>query len=223
MAAVLETAIQMAKVEVTNKVRFAFWGAEESGLIGSTHYVTELGEAGRARIAAYLNFDMIASPNGGYFVFDGDNSLGFGIPAGAPGSGAIEALFGQYFAWRNIPLRETAATGGTDYVPFRAAGIPFGGLFTGASSVKSAEQAALWGGTAGVAFDPCYHLPCDTFDNVSPTLLEVNSDAVAYATLSLAMSTEAVNGKGGKGNFRGRPAAPTGSLDGALHVHEVTR
>ena len=34
-AAILETAIQMAKVEPVNKVRFAWWGAEESGLVGS--------------------------------------------------------------------------------------------------------------------------------------------------------------------------------------------
>ena len=29
----------MAKVKPTNKVRFAWWGAEESGLLGSSYYV----------------------------------------------------------------------------------------------------------------------------------------------------------------------------------------
>ena len=81
-------------------------------------------------------------------------------------------------------------------------GIPAGGLFTGAEGIKTADEAALWGGTAGQQYDPCYHLACDAYANVNLTALDVNADAVAYATLQFAMNTVAVNGKRGKGNFK---------------------
>ena len=63
--------------------------------------------------------------------------------------------------------------------------------------VKTAEQQTIWGGTAGAQFDPCYHLACDTFDNVTHAL-EVNSDLIAFAQLTYAYSTESVNGVPGK-------------------------
>lgn len=76
-----------------------------------------------------------------------------------------------------------------------------GGLFTGAEGIKTVEEAAIWGGTAGQQYDPCYHLACDTYDNNNDHALDVNSDAVAYATLKYAMSTSDINGLRGKGNF----------------------
>jgi hypothetical protein len=86
--------------------------------------------------------------------------------------------------------------------PFIFAGIPSGGLSTGAEGIKTAAEAALWGGTAGQQYDPCYHLACDTYDNVNLFALGVNADAVAYAVLQFAMSTQAINGKRAKGNFK---------------------
>ena len=71
-AAILEVAEAMRKVKPTNKVRFAWWGAEESGLVGSTNYVNGLSPAEQDKIALYLNFDMIGSPNFGRFVYDGE-------------------------------------------------------------------------------------------------------------------------------------------------------
>jgi Zn-dependent M28 family amino/carboxypeptidase len=206
-AAILETAKQMAKVEPRNKLRFALWGAEESGLVGSTYYVANLSAAERARIALYLNFDMIGSPNHVFFVYDGDNSDGVGAPAGPAGSAQIEKVFENYYNERGIPFKGTDFSGRSDYGPFIALGvdIPSGGLFTGAEGIKTAEEAALWGGTAGDQYDPCYHQACDTYDNVNLTALDVNSDAVAYATLFFSMNTQSVNGQRGKGNFS-RPA-----------------
>jgi hypothetical protein len=64
------------------------------------------------------------------------------------------------------------------------------------------EEAEIWGGTAGDQYDPCYHLACDTFDNVSLAALDVNSDAVAASVLTYAMNTESINGEKGKGNFK---------------------
>ncbi len=206
-AAILETALQMAKIKPRNKLRFAWWGGEESGLIGSTAYVAGLSQAERDRIALYLNFDMVGSPNHVFFVYDGDNSDDVGAPAGPAGSAQIEKVFENFYTERGIPFKGTDFSGRSDYGPFIAAGvdIPSGGLFTGAEGVKTAEEAALFGGTAGVAYDPCYHQACDTFANNNDDALDVNSDAVAYATLFFAMNTESVNSQRGKGNFS-RPA-----------------
>jgi Zn-dependent M28 family amino/carboxypeptidase len=200
-AAILETALLMAKVKPRNKLRFAWWGGEEAGLVGSTAYVNGLSEAERGRIALYLNFDMIGSPNYTFGIYDGDDSDAVGAGPGPGGSAQIEKAFENFYSERSIPFKGTDFSGRSDYGPFIAVGIPAGGLFTGAEGVKTAEEAAIWGGTAGAQYDACYHLACDTLANFSLTALDVNTDAVAYATLLFAMSTESVNGQRGKGNF----------------------
>lgn len=201
-AALLETARMMAKVKPRNKLRFALWGAEESGLLGSVHYVNSLTEAQRQQIALYLNFDMIGSPNHVFFIYDGDDSDAVGAGPGPGGSAEIEKVFERFFTERGIPFKGTDFSGRSDYGPFINAGIPSGGLFTGAEGIKTAQEAALWGGTAGQPYDPCYHQACDGYANNNDRALDVNSDAVAYASLQFAMSTEAVNGQRGKGNFK---------------------
>jgi Zn-dependent M28 family amino/carboxypeptidase len=214
-AAILETAIQMAKVKPWNKVRFAWWSAEESGLVGSTRWVNEQSNAELDKIALYLNFDMIGSPNYGLFVYDGDNSafpVGTGIAAGPPGSDVIERVFYGFFERVGEYAEPTGFTGRSDYGPFIAKGIASGGLFTGAEQPKTAAQVIKWGGTAGLAYDPCYHAACDTFDNVSEEALDVNSDAVAHSTITFAQSTEIINDVRGKGNFK-RPYQ--GASDGS--------
>ena len=210
-AAILETALMMAKVKPENTLRFAWWGGEESGLVGSTAYVADLSQAERDRIALYLNYDMVGSPNYVFFVYDGDNSDGVGAPAGPPGSAAIEDVYEAYYTARGIPYKGTDFSGRSDYGPFIAAGvdIPAGGLFTGAEGIKTAQEATIWGGIAGAQYDPCYHIACDTFAGTGsgpgstapgrgPIALEVNSDLVAYAQLTFAFSTESVNGVPGR-------------------------
>ena len=201
-AAILEVAEQMAKVQPRNKVRFAWWGAKESGLIGSTAYVNGLTPEEQDDIALYLNFDRIGSPNYVFFIYDGDDSDGVGAGPGPEGSAQIEYLFESYYLQVGQPFKGTDFSGRSDYGPFIAVGIPSGGIFTGSEGIKTDEEAALWGGTAGEQYDPCFHLACDTFDNISLNALDINSDAVAYAVLQYAMNTEAVNGEKGKGNFR---------------------
>jgi aminopeptidase Y len=217
-AAILETAEQMAKVKPRNKLRFAWWGAEEAGLVGSTAYVAGLSEEERKKIALYLNFDMVGSPNHVFFIYDGDDSDRVGAPPGPAGSAEIEKVFEAFYRERNIPFKGTDFSGRSDYGPFIAPGldIPSGGLFTGAEGVKSAEEAAIWGGTAGQAYDPCYHLACDTYTNNNDYALDVNSDAIAYAVLQFAMNTEIINGPPSKGNVA-RP--PT---EEAHHHHGTT-
>jgi Zn-dependent M28 family amino/carboxypeptidase len=197
-AALLETALMMAKVKPENTVRFAWWGDEEGGLIGSTAYVEGLSQAERDRIALYLNYDMVGSPNYIFMVYDADQST-FEAPVPIPpGSTAIEDLYESYYTLIGEPYDDTAFNARSDYQAFIEAGIPAGGLFTGAEVPKTEEQAAIWGGTAGEQFDPCYHEACDTLENVNLHALEVNSDLIAFAQLTFAYSTEAVNGVPGK-------------------------
>jgi Zn-dependent M28 family amino/carboxypeptidase len=172
-ATILAIAEQLTKFKTANKVRFAWWGAEELGLVGSPNFVR--------------------------FVYDGDNSAfppgTGGTQPGPPGSGAIEEVFSKYFADQGLASAPTPFNGRSDYGPFITAtspahpsGIPAGGLFSGAEGIKTAEEAATYGGTAGVAYDPCYHQACDTFDNVSLTGLDQMSDAEAHAIITLADS-----------------------------------
>jgi aminopeptidase S len=182
-AANLEVALTAARTGFApaRHLRFAWWGAEELGLRGSRYYVANLPVAERSRIKAYYNFDMVGSPNAGYFVYDGDNSDGTGAGPGPAGSAELERILEDYFTSIGVPTEGTDFDGRSDYGPFIAAGIPAGGTFTGAERRKSAAQAAKWGGTAGTAFDPCYHRSCDTAANLDEVALDRNADAIAYA------------------------------------------
>ncbi|SBT49325.1 M28 family metallopeptidase [Micromonospora narathiwatensis] len=219
-ASLLEIATQMRKVKPKNKVRFALWGAEESGLVGSEHYVANLSAAERKKIALYLNFDMVASPNYVRFVYDGDNSafpVGTGSAAGPAGSGAIEQLFHDYFASQGLASRETPFSGRSDYGPFIAAGvdIPSGGLFTGGEGIKTADEAAVFGGTADVAYDSCYHQACDTINNINKQALEEMSDAIAHAVITYAFDTSSL-----RAPVRGKGPGAGDSGGGGLHDHD---
>ncbi|TDD59855.1 M28 family peptidase [Actinomadura darangshiensis] len=184
-AATLETALAVARenYQPDRHLRFAWWGAEELGLVGSTYYVDNLPSSERSKITGYLNFDMVGSPNPGYFAYDGDGSSGSGGPAG---SAEIEQVLRAYFQTIDVPVQDTAFDGRSDYGPFIRVGIPAGGLFTGAEGRKTSQQAQLWGGQAGIAFDRCYHSSCDTTSNIDDTALDRNADAIANAVWTLA-------------------------------------
>jgi hypothetical protein len=193
-AAILEMAQKLRGVNPKNKIRFIWFSAEESGLLGSQAYIDSLPESERAKIAAMLNFDMIGSPNFVNFVYDGDLSDSPPIsdedfaPPARPFSATIEQIFLDYYDDQNIANAPTAFDGRSDYGPFIAAGIPAGGLFTGAEGIKTPEQAAIFGGTAGEQYDGCYHLGCDDFFNLSNRALDQNSDAAAHTLITLAQS-----------------------------------
>ena len=193
-ATILEIALQMAElgIEPRNQVRFAWWGAEEPGLFGSQFYVDQLSKREVKDIAVNLNFDMVGSLNYVRFVYDGDASDTESL--GSSGSGAVEDVFLDYFGAVGLASEPTAFDGRSDYDAFISVGIPAGGLFTGAEETKTPEQAAIYGGTAGVALDPCYHLACDDIDNFSADALDEMSDAAAHGTLTFAMTTSAVEG-----------------------------
>lgn len=174
-AAVLETALAVSRagLQPDQHIRFGWWGAEELGMVGSQRYVSSLSSTQRSQIDAYLNFDMIGSPNPGYFVYDDDPT--------------IEAVFKNWFTAKGVPTEiETEGDGRSDHASFKNVGIPVGGLFTGASRTKTSAQAQKWGGTAGQPFDRCYHSSCDTTSNINDTALDLNSDALAHAVWTLS-------------------------------------
>ena len=186
-AGVLQTALELAEVGPTrNAVRFAWWGAEESGLVGSREYVAGLPAEELAKITGYLNFDMIGSPNHVIGVYDADQSTYVAPVAVPPGSESLEQVFTDYFDGREQAWVDTEFSGRSDYQGFIEAGIPASGLFTGADGVKTEEEVALFGGTAGIPHDPNYHTAADDIDNVDDDALTINSRAIAYATLALA-------------------------------------
>lgn len=185
-AALLEIALQLDELDIDprNTIRFAWWGAEEAGLVGSQLYVDSLSKQDLKDVELYLNFDMIGSPNFARFVYDGDGSA-FGI-TGPSGSGAIEGVFEDYFASQGLASEPTAFDGRSDYDAFISAGIPAGGLFTGAEDDKTAEQVGMYGGLATlegepVSYDPCYHQACDSMDPVGD-----GADPGLYLALNVA-------------------------------------
>jgi Zn-dependent M28 family amino/carboxypeptidase len=185
-ATLLETALQIAElgIEPRNKIRFAWWGAEEAGLVGSQFYVDSLTKQEAKDVELYLNFDMIGSPNFARFIYDGDGSA-FGIK-GPSGSDDIEQLFEDFFDSQGLASEPTAFDGRSDYDAFINAGIPAGGLFTGAEGAKTEDQVALYGGLATfdgdpVSYDPCYHQACDSLDPIGD-----GADAGLYEALNAA-------------------------------------
>jgi Zn-dependent M28 family amino/carboxypeptidase len=179
-ALVLEIARQARRLGVRRArgLSFAFWGAEELGLVGSSAYMRSLSTRERRQILAALNFDMVGSPNHGRFVYDGDNA--------PPGSARIERLFRAHFAARRQSVEEVRLRGSSDHATFARAGIPVGGLFTGADARKDADLARRFGGAASQPYDPCYHQACDTLSNVNVRALDQMADAAAVVALRLA-------------------------------------
>ena len=218
-AALLEVAQQIAKIRPENTLRFAWWGAEESGLLGSRAYVDGLSQAEKDRIALYLNFDMVGSPNYIFMTYDGDQS-GFPPPTGVPipaGSIQIEDLFESYYTLADEPYDDAQFSGRSDYQAFILNQIPAGGLFTGAEVPKTAAQQAIWGGTTGAQYDPCYHAVCDTFGNVNEHALDVNADAIAFAVLTYAALDR--DGQRGTGQAGSGPVRHPGAPGSGGHRH----
>ncbi|WP_308166066.1 M28 family peptidase [Actinomadura sp. NEAU-AAG7] len=175
-SAQLEVALQLAQSKPTmlNHVRFGWWTDEEQGLRGSKFYVGRLSTADRSKIKGYFNFDMVGSPNPGYFIDDINSPTAKNLK--------------EYFDSINVPTEEVAECCSDDG-SFRNAGIPTTFLFTGAPATKTAAQAKKWGGTAGQAFDRCYHQACDRYpNNVDTTALDRCSDAIAHALWKVAVS-----------------------------------
>ncbi|MFG2115065.1 M28 family metallopeptidase [Streptomyces sp. NPDC048718] len=209
-AALLQTALELAKAtskekdKVRNKVRFAWWSAEEYGLLGSEYYADHMSSLDKKEIKLYLNFDMIASPNYGIFVYDGDDSDGKGAGPGPAGSAQLERDINDYLDRRGVPHEGTDFDGRSDYGPFIDAGIPSGGTFTGAEGLKTEAQARKFGGQAGVAYDVNYHAKGDDITNIDMRAFDINIGVVANAVGTYAHDISSLR----------KPVASTGRTDG---------
>jgi Zn-dependent M28 family amino/carboxypeptidase len=185
-AVVLEAALQLAQgpTQARGGVRFAFWGAEERGLIGSRHHVASLSEEMRRHIALYINLDMVGSPNFARFV-QGAAATGDGLAA------VVRRELLAEFREHNLSVEERAeGRFGSDGASFSQKGIPTMGLYTGAGGLKSETQASLFGGAAGRPYDPCYHRACDTIENINRDALEQNTRALVRALNGAAIAAQ---------------------------------
>jgi Zn-dependent M28 family amino/carboxypeptidase len=181
-AAVLEAALRLAQEPAQNRgrMRFAFWGAEERGLVGSRHHVSSLSDDERRRIAVYVNLDMVGSPNFTRFVR--------GSVAKLEGLAAIvrEEIVTE-FRTHDLPFEERSGGGtGSDDASFFQKGIPTVGLYTGASGKKPESEAKASGGVAGRPYDPCYHRACDTVENINREVLEQHTQVLVRALRAAA-------------------------------------
>jgi len=208
-ATLLELAIQLASFKTKNAIRFSWWTAEEVGLKGSQYFISTLKKKDLDRLALYINLDMIASPNAGYFLLDGSGAT-HGQP-GPEGSGHIEQTFAQYFNSTGIKTVSLPMGGDSDHASFLEAGIPSGYIFTGAGGNMTEEEAgwyvfynkfvllrqpnlfSRWKGKTNVAYDACYHQPCDKIDNINLEAWVLNSKAVAHAIGVYANSLDGIS------------------------------
>jgi Zn-dependent M28 family amino/carboxypeptidase len=186
---ILEVAIQLSKFSTNNAIRFGWWSAEEEGLLGAEHYVSTLPQSELDKIRLYINFDMIASPNFVYEIYDGDGSA-FNT-TGPPGSAEVEKLWEDYFKNdAGLPSQPTAFDGRSDYGPFLEYGVPSGGLSSGADGVKTEGEVLLYGGTAGEIYDPNYHTDRDTLANLNVGPWIQISKGIAHAVATYGRSFE---------------------------------
>jgi subtilisin-like proprotein convertase family protein len=178
----LEVALTLAALNPTmaKHVRFGWWTDEEQGLNGSEFYANSLSSTERTKIKSYLNFDMVASTNGGYFINRITSATGQVVKA--------------YYDSIGVQTEENVeGAGRSDDASFNAVGIQTSGIAAGASANKTSAQVTKWGGTTG-DFDPCYHASCDTYpSNINTTVLNRAADASAYALWALAVGTPVSN------------------------------
>jgi len=169
------------------KVRVAFWTGEETGLFGSAAWANSLTADDVAATRAYLNFDMLGSPNGVRVIYAEQD-----VPHPEE-EAAIAGLFSDALGVEGLDWQPERVGAASDHYPLEQAGIPIGGLYSGASELKSDEEAALFGGTAGAPADACYHLGCDTAANVDADWLGQLARAAAWVVGRLASGEVALS------------------------------
>ncbi|TFA98038.1 Aminopeptidase Y [Trichoderma ghanense] len=179
---VLEVAVQLTKFKVNNCVRFAWWAAEEEGLLGSDFYAANLSDEENQKIRLFMDYDMMASPNFAYQIYNATNA------ASPAGSEELRNLYVDWYQSQGLNYTFIPFDGRSDYDGFIRAGIPAGGIATGAEAVKTKEEAEMFGGRAGEWLDPCYHQLCDDLGNLNHTAWEVNTKLIAHSVATYALS-----------------------------------
>jgi aminopeptidase Y len=206
----LEVAARLAQYEVKNCVRFAWWAGEEEGLLGSDYYVAQLNEAENRQIRLFMDYDMLASPNYAYQVYDAHDAVD---PVGS------ESLRDMYVAWykaQGLNYTFIPFDGRSDYVGFIRHGIPGGGVATGAEGVKSVRESEMFGGTAGEWYDHCYHQLCDDVSNLALEAWEVNTKVRRFGSAETSANRDSLwlilllrSQRRSMGSLRGSLSHPT--------------
>lgn len=166
---ILEIAIQLTRFQVNNCVRFAWWSAEELGLLGSNYYVNTLPEDENRKIRLFMDYDMMGSPNFAYQIYNATND------DSPTGSQELRDLYVDWYEKQGLNYTFIPFDGRSDYDGFIKHDIPAGGIATGAEGVKTADEVDMFGGQAGEWYDACYHQLCDDLGNVNHTAWEVNT------------------------------------------------
>ncbi|KAF3763595.1 Zn-dependent exopeptidase [Cryphonectria parasitica EP155] len=201
----LEIATHLTKFSVNNCVRFAWWSAEEEGLLGSEFYASTLPDDENLKIRLFMDYDMLASPNHAYQVYNATND------ENPTGSEELRDLYIDWYKAHSLNYTLVPFDGRSDYDGFIRAGIPAGGIATGAEGIKTPQEAEMFGGTAGEWYDPCYHQLCDDRDNVNATTWEINTKLVAHSVATYAIS------------FKGFPERTAAALKGSSKYEETVK
>lgn len=176
----LEVAQQLTKYKINNAVRFAWWAAEEEGLLGSNYYASHLSKLDNKKLRLFMDYDMMASPNYEYEVYDANNK------DHPNGSGNLRDLYIDWYTAHGLNYTLVPFDGRSDYVGFIEQGIPAGGIATGAEKLKDKEAKRKFGGDLGKAFDPCYHQLCDDLSNPSYEAWGLNTKLIAHSVATFA-------------------------------------
>ncbi|KAK6512263.1 hypothetical protein TWF481_001153 [Arthrobotrys musiformis] len=181
----LEIAVQLSKFSVNNCVRFAWWSGEEEGLLGSNWYATHLSDEENRKIRLFMDYDMLASVNFAYQIYNATDAEG-----DPKGSEELRNFYIEGYKGLGVNFTFIPFDGRSDYVGFIEAGIPAGGIATGAEGIKTPEEVELFGGKAGEWYDPCYHQLCDDLTNLDEVAWNVNAKLVAKSVGKFAESFE---------------------------------
>lgn len=180
----LEAARVLTSYNVTNAVRFAWWSAEEEGLVGSDYYAQSLSTKENLKIRVFMDYDMMASPNYAYQIYDANNQ------DNPNGSGNLKDMYTRFYEEIGQNYTFTPFDGRSDYDGFIRHGIPAGGVATGAEELKTEKEVEMFGGKAGIAYDPCYHQLCDNLDNLDYDAWVINTKLIAHSCALYGTSLE---------------------------------
>ncbi|WP_092546400.1 M20/M25/M40 family metallo-hydrolase [Actinoplanes derwentensis] len=166
----LEIARVLRRLPTAATLRFALWGSEEQGLIGSRYYVAQLPQAERDRILAVYQNDMVATswdPAVRYWLL---SHTGLANRATDEVAAAADRLG---YAPRISPV---TLRGSSDHQSFQEVGI--------------ASANFSWRGEASPALlEPPYHSPEDTIaKNISLERLQVSLELIGAAAYRTALA-----------------------------------
>jgi hypothetical protein len=181
-ATVLAAVADLARTPRQHTVRVLLLDGEEGGDLGSRAWLAALGPAGRDRILAAVNLEMLGWRESAGPVIHSFPVRRRGERTLAPGW-LVHALLasGEAVGWRpafvepvgslpaQLVLRATVSHFGADSDAFVAAGVP----------------AATLSDSSLLHLDPAYHRPTDTADRLDPARLERWTTATAAAVRRL--------------------------------------